>query len=139
MSRTRDALCGAMMLVGALLACTQGRTAGYYQPSAAEAIAFENLSADMVRVSVYSGGHESVLGRVGPFQRAALPLRARLLPPDGQRVCLVVVPVGAPSTIKPGPQSQGAIRSDFYPVAELARQAWTYSGSRILAASVPSR
>ncbi len=102
-----------------------------------ESLVFENSSPDLVRVSLYAQGHEVVLGRVIPSARVALPLRRGMVPPESDAVCVVVVPVGGPSVTKPSAQSASAIRSELYPVSELTRWLWTYSGSRVLVARLP--
>ncbi len=132
-------IAGTLVPTAGIAGCAPGGAIGDPRPSILQAVVFENVSPDMVRVSLYTNAHELVLGRVGPFERKTLPLRPRTLPPESEAVCLVVVPVGTPSVIKPGPLSAGAIRSEFYPISELTRQMWTYSGSRVVVAKLPNR
>lgn len=127
----------AFVSVAGATGCTPGNAPEELQPAAVDRLEFENLSPDAVRVSVYTGDYEILLGRVGPVERASFVLR--VLPSESRDVCLLVVPVGAPSVTKPGPLSAGAIQSEHYPVSQLARQMWTYSGSRIVVARVPTR
>jgi hypothetical protein len=93
---------------------------------------FENASPDVVRLWIQVNERDLLLGRLDPFQHKTFPVRRGMIPPGSGRARLVVIPIGAPGTIKAEPATDTAVRSEFYPANELLDHRWRYSGSRVV-------
>ena len=101
-----------------------------------ERIVVENVSSDVVRVILRLDDRDVRLGRVGPFDRAALRLPAGTLSPGHASGRLIVIPLGAPSLGWPALPAL-AVSSDVYPAGDVVRNVWRFTGSRIIALGLP--
>lgn len=118
----------------ALAVLVSARCATRYQwPRGYEFLIIENVSPDVIRVSLDMGDHELLLGRVEPMRRGELRIRPGSISPSHVNVRIRVVAIGAydptPSTTV---DRTAPLHSDSYHPDELLRNSWRYSGSRIV-------
>jgi hypothetical protein len=93
-----------------------------------ERLVFDNASPEVVRVFIHLGNHEFLVGRVEPMRRVELRIRAGALPLNVLDARVLVRTLGTPSVSR----TALTLQSDSYPLPDLIRHGWRYSGSRVV-------